>query len=140
MTLASLLLVLLLSACSTSKVVFHTPDGNVPVAVEIADTNEERATGLMNRESLGENSGMLFVFDAPAPLTFWMKDTLIPLDMIFIGADKKVVEVKPNIQPCRIAFCPTYPGIAPAQYVVEVNAGFAAKNGIVEGTVVTIPT
>lgn len=133
-----LVALLLLSACSTADgVTFHTDDGKVNVAVEVADTNEERSQGLMYRESLPENAGMLFIFNEEAPRTFWMKNTLIPLDIIFIGADMVVDQVT-TAQPCATEQCPIYPSVQPAQYVVEVNAGFAHEHGIAAGDTVEI--
>lgn len=131
-------LVLLLTACSGPSVTFHTADGDVSVDVEVADDNQEHAKGLMGRESLDEDAGILFVFEEEAQRTFWMKDTLIPLDMIFIGADFVVDEVKSNVPPCKVEDCPTFPGQMPAKYVVEVNGGFAQENGIKKGVTVTI--
>lgn len=132
----ALLTLLLLTACSGPSVTFHTADGDVSVDVEVADDNQERAKGLMGRESL--DGGMLFVFEEEAQRTFWMKDTLIPLDMIFVGADFVVDEVKSNVPPCKIEDCPTYPSQMPAKYVIEVNGGFAFENKIVKGTTIDI--
>jgi hypothetical protein len=84
----------------------------------------------MYRESLAENAGMLFIFSSESPKTFWMKNTKIPLDLIFISADKKVAEIKENFEPCREANCPFYRSQAAARYVLEVNAGFVQKNDI----------
>ena len=90
--------------------------------VEIADDNISRQYGLMFRENLAKNSGMLFVFDTPAPHSFWMKNTLIPLDLLWISADKKVVDVQ-TLQPCQKDPCPSYRPQADALYVLEINAG-----------------
>lgn len=120
----------------TSLVVFHTEAGDVTVHVEIANTEREREVGLMNRTFLPENSGMLFVFDREAVLYFWMKNTLIPLDMIFISESMTVVRIEHMTKPCRSDPCPLYPSQAPARYVVEVNGGFAQAHGITVGTTV----
>jgi uncharacterized protein len=122
----------ILTGCASEGVTFYTDDGRVTVPVEVADTNEERSQGLMFRESLPENDGMLFVFDEEAPRTFWMKNTKIPLDMIFIGSDMVVDQVT-TAQPCVADPCAVYPSIQPVQYVVEVNAGFAKEHGIEAG-------
>lgn len=102
--------------------------------VEIADTNKERQKGLMWRQEMPQDRGMLFVFSRAERHSFWMKNTLIPLDIIWISADKKVVDVH-TLQPCpaETLRCPgTFPS-APAQYVLEVNAG--AFNGNIGDTV-----
>lgn len=99
------------------------------IYVEVADHTQERIRGLMFRTSLDENSGMLFVFDKEQQLSFWMKNTLIPLDIIFIGNDLKIVDLKENFQPCMPdADCEVYTSLA--KYALEVNAGFVRENGI----------
>lgn len=98
--------------------------------VEVANENAERIRGLMNRESLGEDQGMLFVWDEEGVYQFWMKDTLIPLDMIWINSDYEIVFIKENAQPLDLT--PIDPGVA-ALYVVEVNGGTAAERGIAVG-------
>ncbi|MBI4019790.1 MAG: DUF192 domain-containing protein [Candidatus Aenigmarchaeota archaeon] len=122
---------------------------NNTVFVEIADEPEERRRGLMNRTSLGENSGMLFVFEGESVLYFWMKDTRIPLDMIFISGSRsgdniagghsgEIASIKRNAQPCGGDPCETYGSIFPAKYVVEVNAGWADAHNVREGGTVVI--
>ena len=95
--------------------------------VEIADTDAKRELGLMHRPSLGSNKGMLFIFDKEEAHTFWMKNTLISLDMLFINADRRVITIAPNTTPLSEA---TIAPQGPVQYVLEVNAGYAAKNGV----------
>jgi uncharacterized membrane protein (UPF0127 family) len=107
--------------------------GNVPVNVEIAKTYSQHAKGLMNREELFSDSGMLFVFDEPKPQSFWMANTLIPLDIIWIDSHKKVVGVAKSAQPCReknILQCETFSSNTPVKYVLEVNAGWFDANGL----------
>ena len=101
----------------------------IKINVEIADDNNERATGLMFREKLNENEGMLFIFENEDYQTFWMKNTMIPLDMIFIGKDFIIVDIK-NAEPCREDPCKLYKSSKPAKYVLEVNSNFAARNNI----------
>jgi len=96
--------------------------GEQSFAVEIADTATERQQGLMYRESMPANQGMLFVWADEAPRNFWMKNTLIPLDMVWINAAREIVDIK-AAEPCRVADCPTYEGQAPAMYVLELNQG-----------------
>jgi len=106
-----------------SSVVVHTDDGELQFSIEIADTDSERSQGLMNRSSLASGSGMLFVFGKEVTPAFWMKNTFIPLDIIFIGAGT-VLDVKKGL-PCRVDPCPLITTDAPAQYVLEVNEGGA---------------
>ncbi|HEX6283102.1 MAG TPA: DUF192 domain-containing protein [Nitrososphaera sp.] len=103
------------------------------VFVEVPDDLEESMRGLMFRKHLPWNAGMLFAYYEEKPRTFWMKNTLIPLDMIFVDGSSKIVEIKENVPPCAQDECPTYPSREPAQYVLEVNAGFAQEKGVKVG-------
>ena len=93
----------------------------------------------MYRESLPEDSGMLFVFGDEAVRSFWMKNTLIPLDMIFIDSNRRIVHIEENTQPCESDPCSIYSSQLPAMYVIEVNAGFSERNGLGAGDSVTLP-
>jgi len=123
------LLLLLLISCSTLPVVHFD---NADFVVELANTPAERQKGLMFRESMADNHGMLFVFDDVSPRSFWMKNTLIPLDMIFINGNWTVVHVA-NAVPCTADPCPSYSS-PPAMYVLEINGGIAEKSGIKVGS------
>jgi uncharacterized membrane protein (UPF0127 family) len=123
----ALLLLLLLSCASVPQVIF---ENDVIFDVEIARTPEVQSKGLMFRESMPENHGMLFVFEGEQTRTFWMKNTLISLDMIFVSADNKVVDIKHNVPPCEEDPCPRYESVKPAMYVLEINGGLAEKKGI----------
>jgi uncharacterized membrane protein (UPF0127 family) len=105
--------------------------------VEIAATDAEREHGLMDRTSMPPDHGMLFVFPDSQPRTFWMKNTLIPLDMLFFDADRRLVAIQADAQPCRADPCRLYPSNVPARYVLELNAGVAAKLGARTGDVIT---
>ncbi len=94
--------------------------------VEIADTGAERQKGLGGREFLAENNGMLFVFDKPDRYSFWMKDTLIPLDIIWISEDKKIVFIEKNVRP--ESFPESYSPNSDALYVLELVAGESEKS------------
>jgi len=107
------------------------------VGVEIAADDASREHGLMDRTSMQADHGMLFVFPDSAVRTFWMKDTLIPLDMLFFDANRKLVTVLSNVPPCKADPCPVYPSTEPARYVLELNAGAAAKLGVRNGDVAT---
>jgi uncharacterized membrane protein (UPF0127 family) len=98
-----------------------------PFSVEIARTDEEKAKGLMNREALPSNSGMWFVFSRPVQEEFWMKDTLIPLDIIFVGKDLRIVHIKENAVPKSVEMISSP---EPFMYVLEVNADKASQHGI----------
>lgn len=105
--------------------------------VELARTPAEQEHGLMDRTSMPADHGMLFVFQDDEPRTFWMKNTLIPLDMLFFDAARKLVTIQADAQPCKSDPCKLYPSNAPARYVLELNAGTAAKLGVREGDAIT---
>lgn len=98
--------------------------------VELALTAQDQAMGLMFREKLGQNEGMLFVFQDEANRSFWMKNTMIPLDIIWLNEDKEVVFISKNTQPCRVDSCPLISPNEPAKYVLELNEGVADKIGL----------
>jgi len=95
--------------------------------IEIADTDASRERGLMFRDSMPTDHGMLFLFDRPALQTFWMKNTHIPLDILYFDQNYKFVSAQQRVPPCRSEPCVVYPSEAPAQYVLELNAGTAEK-------------
>ena len=101
--------------------------------VELAETQEKQALGLMFRDSLPDDHGMLFVFPSEGLRRFWMKNTRIPLDIMYFDGDLKLVSVSENVQPCRTPHCPSYPSTGPARYVLELNAGKAAELGLQPG-------
>jgi uncharacterized membrane protein (UPF0127 family) len=121
----------------TAKVTITTSKSNVSIYAEIADNPVKRTMGLMNRSSLDDNAGMLFIFDNQETRSFWMKDTLIPLDILFIDSNYKIVDIQ-TMQPCTTITCPRYTSAAPAKYALEVNAGFAAKNSVEIGDSIKI--
>jgi uncharacterized protein len=124
---------LALSACSNApRVRILDANGNrkAVVRVEVADTGSAREVGLMYRQHLAENAGMLFVFKQPQHLTFWMKNTEIPLDMIFAGADERVTGIIADAEP----FSERQLSVeGDAQYVLEVNGGFGQRHRIKAG-------
>lgn len=103
------------------------------VRAEIADSEEERRNGMMFRQSLGSNEGMLFVFPDSAVRNFWMKNTVIPLDMIFVAEDGTIAKIRHAV-PCASEPCPLYSSEKPVKYVLEVNANLTANYGIAEGS------
>jgi len=133
-----LIFLIILTACNQeNNVLIDNGNEKISVNVEIADTFDERSQGLMFRESLDENAGMLFIFEEEDYLSFWMKNTLIPLDMIFISEDLEIVDIKYAI-PCKQDPCVSYKTIKPAKYVLEVNGNYTIKNKISIGDKVTI--
>jgi len=101
--------------------------------VEIADTPEKHTQGLMNRKNLDQDSGMLFIFDAENKYCFWMKNTLISLDIIWLDKNKKVIFIKHNAQPCEADPCETFGPSEKAKYVLEINSGLAKEIELKEG-------
>jgi len=122
------------AAAPASPVVFVS---ETEVAVEIADTPEKRAQGLSGKESLGENEGMLFVFETPGVYAFWMKDMRFPIDIIWIGDDLRVAHITHNAAP--ESFPETFQPPAPVRYVLEVNAGFAETHAVSASNSITPP-
>jgi uncharacterized membrane protein (UPF0127 family) len=111
------------------------PSGAV-YAVELARTPEEQVQGLMFRESLAEKSGMLFLFPDNTVHQFWMKNTMIPLDIIWMDHEGKVLFASENTPPCKIDPCPTYGPDRPATSVLEIAAGMAKKEKVEVGSVI----
>ena len=103
---------------------------------EIAKTKAQRTKGLMFRDSMAEDKAMLFVFEKPGVYNFWMKNCKIPLDIIWLDENYKVVAISPNNQPCGAGDCSSIPGVF-AKYVLEINAGLASKIGLSEGDFLT---
>ncbi|MET0582825.1 MAG: DUF192 domain-containing protein [Pseudoxanthomonas sp.] len=96
--------------------------------VEIADDEAERARGLMFRDELAPGTGMIFLHEREEPQAYWMKNTKIPLDILYFDNARKLVAQQRDVPPCSAGnACPSYPSNAPARYVLELNAGEAAK-------------
>ena len=110
------------------------PNG-VPIRVDVqlAETEAEKIQGLSGRKYLGDYEGMLFINESDVNSPFWMKDMLIPLDIIFIDSENYIVDVKNGQQPCEPNFCPSIYPKQEYRYVLEVNAQFCEINGIEEG-------
>lgn len=105
---------------------------NVVINAEMAETDLQRQRGLMYREHLGDDEGMLFSLDVQQMLNFWMKNTLIPLDVIFFNQRGEFVS-SATMEPCASDTCKTYPSEKPAMYALEVPSGFVRKRGIGPG-------
>jgi uncharacterized membrane protein (UPF0127 family) len=119
------------AARAVPRVVLETPEGaRHVVTVELARTPREQEQGMMHRRELAEDAGMLFVFPASERRAFWMRNTLIPLDMIFIDDGGRVAGIVENAEPLTLT--PRDPGV-PARYVLEVRGGWAARHGVRPG-------
>lgn len=118
------------SQCAADQVLVTVPDGVHGFNVEVADTEQERARGLMFREEMAADAGMLFVYPDSAPRAFWMRNTLIPLDIIFADARGTVVSIAANAVPGDET---PLPSDGAAQFVLEVNGGVAQRLGITAG-------
>jgi len=116
--------------CREDAALLRSDTGMARFRVELADDAAERAQGLMNRETLSPSAGMLFVYPEPKRVAFWMKNTLIPLDMIFLDASGTVQKVHHQAKPHDET--PIFGGNA-IQSVLEINGGLARKIGIAEG-------
>ena len=118
------------AACDLERVDLRSELGQTRFSVEVADTPRERSLGLMHRETMPRSAGMLFVYDKPQPVSFWMRNTLIPLDMIFMDKRGVVQRVHENAVPLDETGIDGGDGI---QFVLEINGGLAGRLGIVEG-------
>jgi uncharacterized membrane protein (UPF0127 family) len=116
--------------CAPGRAELRGPFGTAAFSVEIADEPGERALGLMNRDQLPASAGMLFVYEAPQQVAFWMENTLIPLDMIFLDAAGRVVKVHQNAVPLDRT---PIPGEGEVLAVLEINGGLARAIGIAPG-------
>jgi uncharacterized protein len=123
-------------AASTGTLVLKTATGDHNFTIEVATTDQERAIGLMFRRSLPENGGMLFIYDPPQTATMWMKNTLIPLDMVFISAEGKVHRIESHTEPFSTTVIPSEGEVVG---VLELNAGEADKIGLKRGDKVVYP-
>ena len=117
--------------CAAEVADLRGPSGQVRLSVEVVDTDEERARGLMFRESLPQFGGMLFVYDAPQSASFWMKNTLIPLDMLFFDVRGVLSRVHENAVPGDLTPISGGDGV---QFVIEVLGGTVKRLGIGPGT------
>jgi Uncharacterized conserved protein len=136
------LLLFLLASCATAaprdttspSVVLH----GQRFSVELATDDASRARGLMFRTELATDHGMLFVFPYTDQQAFWMKNTLVPLDMLYFGTDRALVSMQLDVPPCKADPCPSYPSNAPARYVLELPAGTATRIGAQIGDILEV--
>lgn len=131
---------ILAPGCAPAGPLVELEDGkgeNVAVSVEIVSTPELLQRGLMWRTELPADHGMLFVFGEDAPRSFWMKNTPLPLDIIFINSKLRVVSIAENTVPYSLA---QIRSAGPAKFVLEVNAGFSRRHGVTARSLVTLPS
>lgn len=121
-----------ISAAADPTVTITYPTG-VRVQAELADTPQKRSRGLMFRERLAPDAGMLFVFEDAGEWSFWMKNTRVPLDILWIGPDRKIVSIEEDVPICRQDPCPEYKPGKDALYVLELPAGSVKREKLAKG-------
>lgn len=137
MSPALLFSALLLSGCASGGEWVEI--GGKRYTVEIADDDTERARGLMFRDTLADGTGMLFIHEAEEPQAYWMKNTRIPLDILYFDEGRKLVTQQRNVPPCSAGdACPSYPSDQPARFVLELNAGEAERLKLQDGAELTL--
>ena len=136
-TILLLLIACSLSACASARSPWVELGGH-RYAIEIADDDAERARGLMFRDTMNADHGMLFIHDRQEPQAYWMKNTKIPLDILYFDDERRLVTQQRDVPPCSLGDgCPPYPSNAPARYVLELNAGEAAQLKLENGAQMT---
>ncbi len=131
-----LIVIMFCSACSAGGPSVEL--GGERFSVEVVTSSEKQALGLMFRDEMAQDHGMLFVFPREAARSFWMKNTRIALDIMYFDADLQLVSVAENALPCRSDPCPAYPSEGPARYVLELNAGLAGDLKLRRGSILTL--
>jgi uncharacterized membrane protein (UPF0127 family) len=119
------------ASCSDTRLELRGDWGTARFRIEVADTPEERALGLMNRPEMARSAGMLFIYEEPQRVSFWMANTLIPLDMIFMDEHGTVTRIHENAVPLDRTAIPGGEGV---QYVLEINGGLSEAIGITVGS------
>jgi len=124
----------LISACATAGSDSWVELKGKRFTVEVADDDAERSRGLMFRDELAADHGMVFIHDEEAPQSYWMKNTRIPLDILFFDHSRKLVSTQQRIPPCSLGDrCPPFRSEVPALYALELNAGMAESLGVQAG-------
>ncbi|MGV8961504.1 MAG: DUF192 domain-containing protein [Stenotrophomonas sp.] len=126
---------LLLGGCATAGGSHWVELAGTRYQVELAQDDATRARGLMFRDQMPEDHGMLFIHERQEPQAYWMKNTRIALDILYFDSQRKLVSQQRDVPPCSAGnACPPYPSFKPARYVLELNAGQAAKMKLEDGT------
>lgn len=133
---AALLLAASLAAAAPAKTPLTLPSGRT-IEVEVMVSDQDRATGLMFRPSLADDKGMLFVFERADFHGIWMKNCRFPIDIVWLDEDRRIVHVAEGAAPCKADPCPVYEPLRRAQYVIELNAGQARREGAAVGEAVS---
>ncbi len=120
------------SAAADPAITITYPTG-ARIQAELADTLQKRSQGLMFRERLAPDAGMLFRFEHAGQWSFWMKNTTVALDILWIGPDKRIVDIKEHVQPCRQDPCPDYTPSMAALYALELPAGSVKREKLAKG-------
>jgi uncharacterized membrane protein (UPF0127 family) len=115
------------SSCGREFIKVFFPNG-FSITAELAVTDEERQQGLMYREKINSDQGMLFVFEEEDKYSFWMKNMKFSIDMLWLDRDKRIVHIERKLPPCKSLPCPSYSPLIPAMYVLELKAGSADEN------------
>ena len=134
--LLTVLMIVACAACSAGGPGVEI--GGESFSVELAETTQKQALGLMYRDEMPADHGMLFIFKNEAQRSFWMKNCRIPLDIMYFDKDLVMVSASLDTPPCRVSRCPSYPSKAPAMYVLELNAGTASRLGVGPGSQLTV--
>ncbi|CAE6812399.1 DUF192 domain-containing protein [Xanthomonas arboricola] len=136
--LLAVALLILLSGCASSGGTWVELAGT-RYQVELAQNDADRAKGLMFRDAMADDHGMLFVHDRQEPLAYWMKNTKIALDILYFDNERRLVSQQRDVPPCSAGdACPPYPSKRPARYVLELNAGQAARLNLQDGASLTL--
>ncbi|MBD3415447.1 MAG: hypothetical protein GF421_13600 [Candidatus Aminicenantes bacterium] len=115
------------SVCSTEEYTQVFLPGGEVIHAELAVTDQERQLGLMFRDAINEDQGMLFIFERESVHSFWMKNMKISIDILWLDKDKRIVHIEKNVPPCQTQDCPSYdPGVL-SKYVLEIKAGLAEE-------------
>jgi uncharacterized membrane protein (UPF0127 family) len=133
-----LLSLLTLAGCASADGKHWVELAGTRYQVELAQNDETRARGLMFRDQMDTGSGMLFIHDFEEPQAYWMKNTRIPLDILYFDSQRRLVSQQRDVPPCSAGdMCPPYPSFKPARYVLELNAGQAARLKLENGAELT---
>lgn len=125
---------MLLSSCASADARHWVELAGSRYQVELAQDDKSRARGLMFRTEMAENHGMLFIHERQEPQAYWMKNTKLALDILYFDEQRKLVSQQRDVPPCSAGnACPPYPSVKPARYVLELNAGQAAKLKLEDG-------
>ena len=133
-----LLSLLTLAGCASADGKHWVELAGTRYQVELAQNDETRARGLMFRDQMDTGSGMLFIHDFEEPQAYWMKNTRIPLDILYFDSQRRLVSQQRDVPPCSAGdMCPPNPSFKPARYVLELNAGQAARLKLEDGAELT---